>query len=119
MNIFSIIDVLKAKLNRQKTLKPEPVNKEKRPKTAVLMTEEQLAERERIRTLLLNGISIIEFTKVDGTKAIMQCTLDPTLLPPVNTNESTRPEQNHLLHVYSIDRQGWRSFLVNNVIRIY
>lgn len=120
MTTPSTIDVLRAHLNGQELPKPEPVRKEKPVKAAVFMTVEQLAERERIRTQLLTGTSIVEFTKVDGTKSIMECTLDPALLPPADPNAtSTRPEQNHLLHVYAVDRQGWRSFLVNNVTRIY
>lgn len=126
---ISTIDLINAELNGQDlsvlTTQAVMVNatkprKEKPIKAPVFMTREQLAERERIREQLQTGTSIVEFTKVDGTKSIMECTLDPALLPPADpTATSTRPEQNHLLHVYAVDRQGWRSFLVNNVTRIY
>jgi murein endopeptidase len=55
----------------------------------------------------------------------MECTLDPKLLPvldPAMLNVKPRneePEAEHLLHVYATDRQGWRSFVVPNVTKIY
>jgi len=117
---LSTIDLINARLNGQALPVPEKIRKEKPVKPVIVMTAQQLAERERIREQLQIGTSIVEFTKVDGTKSIMECTLDPALLPPADPAvTSTRPGQNHLLHVYAVDRQGWRSFLVNNVTRIY
>lgn len=98
-----------------------PYRKKANPvKVVPSMTEAQLAERERIYNLLQSGRWIVEFTKADGTASIMECTLDPTFLPPAYpVATGTRVEQKHLLHVYAIDRQGWRSFVVNNVKRVY
>lgn len=79
--------------------------------------------KEAVRSLLKVGSWIVEFTKVDGTQAIMECTLDPKLLPPSETDPTlikpTRSEVPHLLHVYALDRQGWRSFVVANVTKLY
>jgi hypothetical protein len=92
------------------------------PKPATVMTESQLEKREQIRSYLQVGKWVIEFTKADGTNAIMECTLDPKLLPssdPTVFAGAGRPEQPHLLHVYSTDRDGWRSFITNNMQRMY
>jgi hypothetical protein len=77
------------------------------------------ALREDYRNKLQHGTWIVEFTKTDGTPATMECTLDPLYLPPANPDSQGRPEQDHLLHVYSVDRAGWRSFVVENVKSFY
>ena len=64
------------------------------------------------------GVWTVEFTKVDGTPAVMDVTLDPIFMPPPATVDPTKPlreEKEHLIHAYSTDRQGWRSFTVANV----
>lgn len=75
--------------------------------------------REDYRSKLQHGVWVIEFTKMDGTPAIMECTLDPKLTPPLKEGTSERTEQDHLLNCYSLDRQGWRSFVVANVKSFY
>lgn len=74
--------------------------------------------RDEIKETLKSGVWHVNFTKVDGTAAEMQCTLDPTLIPILEhedkpTKHSTVNES--VLRVYSPDRQGWRSFKVANV----
>lgn len=80
--------------------------------------------REDYREKLQHGAWIVEFTKTDGTPAVMECTLDPRLLPPKvesagSDDKPDRPEPEHLLHCYSMDRKGWRSFVVKNVTAFY
>jgi hypothetical protein len=92
------------------------------PKPPTIMTEAQLEKRAQIRNYLQVGKWVVEFTKADGTNSIMECTLDPKLLPesdPTVFAGAGRPEQLHLLHVYALDRQGWRSFITNNLQRMY
>jgi hypothetical protein len=118
----STIDVLNAVRNGQEL--PQPVTAPKpvfkAAATAPLMTEAQLAERETIRAKLQVGTWIIEFNKIDGTKSIMEATLDPRLLPAGDPSATPAPaEAAHILRVYAIDRQGWRSFVVPNLTRIY
>lgn len=76
--------------------------------------------REDYRSKLQHGTWIVEFTKTDGTPAVMECTLDDRLLPQAEATEGAkRTEPEHLLHAYSLDRQGWRSFVVANVKAFY
>jgi hypothetical protein len=105
----------------RKEQKPATSFGSKTPKQRVVMTEEQKLEKEAIRAKLQVGVWIIEFTKMDGTPAVMEATLDPRLLPPPEGRASTGSpaEVAHLLRVYAIDRQGWRSFSVPNLTRIY
>jgi len=75
--------------------------------------------REDYRSKLQAGVWVVEFTKADGTFTTMECTLDPKLTPPLKEGASPRAEQDHLLHVYSLDRQGWRSFKIDSVHSFY
>ena len=88
-----------------------------------VMSESQLKNKEMLRNTLRNGSWMIDYTKVDGTSATMECTLDPALMPSqvslMETPKVKKPEQSHLLAVYATDRQGWRSFVTNNVTKIY
>ena len=77
------------------------------------------AIKEDYRNKLQSGLWIVEFKKVDGTPSTMECTLDPAYLPPQKEGALERTEQEHLLHVYSTDRKGWRSFVVENVTNFY
>ena len=75
--------------------------------------------KDEYKSRLSVGKWIVEFTKVDGTPAVMECTLDPKLTPPLKEGVEPRPEKDDLIHVYSLDRQGWRSFKVANVKAFY
>ena len=73
--------------------------------------------RDEIKETLKTGVWLVSFTKVDGTPAEMQCTLDPSLIPVVeeqDPNKSVKVNES-VLRIYSPDRQGWRSFKVANV----
>jgi len=70
------------------------------------------------------GVWTVEFDKVDGTPAIMDVTLDPSIVPPTPVvagapAKPLREEKDHLIHAYSPDRAGWRSFTVANVKAFY
>lgn len=82
---------------------------------------EQTDLREELRTRLQRGTWVVEFTKVDGTPSVMECTLDQRLIPsdaaPSQSGDAT-PNQS-ILRVYALDREGWRSFKVLNVKRFY
>jgi len=67
------------------------------------------------KTKLEHGVWMVEFVKADGSTTFMECTLDNRLLPPLKEGSIPRPEPANLLHVYSLDRKGWRSFHLSNV----
>lgn len=77
---------------------------------------EQQQRKEQIQNALKKGIWSINFTKVDGTPATMDCTLDGNFLPGTNADEqSSRKQSPDLVHVFSTDRNGWRSFKVDQL----
>lgn len=90
------------------------------------LNEAQLLKADSIkrdlRSKLFVGAWIIEFEKVNGDRSVMECTLDPRLLPEAPpTAGASRPEKRDLMHVYALDRDppGWRSFKVLNLLKIY
>lgn len=84
------------------------------------LLQEAAIRKAEIASLLRAGTWVVEFTKVDGTPAIMECTLDPRLLPQSETQTGrTTVENATVLRVYATDREGWRSFKVLNTTRIY
>ena len=104
---------------------PSARKPKRQPAPAVVMTEGMLKNKEMLRNTLRRGAWMVDFTKVDGTPCTMECTLDRDLLPPMDPEKinvqprNETPEPEHLLHVYALDRQGWRSFVAPNVTQIY
>jgi hypothetical protein len=60
------------------------------------------------------------FTKVNGDKREMCCTLMPELLPPNYVNEQAEEKDFHdknqeVLAVWDVMKGGWRSFRIDSV----
>lgn len=70
---------------------------------------------------LKNAIVEIHFTKVDGSKRVMKCTLWSHYLPPQqNLKEELdsfhkAKENADLIAVWDMDSKDWRSFRVSSV----
>jgi hypothetical protein len=85
--------------------------------------EWEVADWSLFKELLIgelhNAPVTVVFTKIDGSERTMRCTLKPSLLPPV-VSESTTPRKkpDHILAVYDLDNEGWRSFVVRSVKKI-
>jgi len=74
--------------------------------------------KQEFLDLLHQGPVQVKFTKVDGTERSMVCTLQESYLParPAATTNATgarKPE--HIVPVWSILDQGWRSIRVDSV----
>lgn len=76
-------------------------------------------QKESFLEVLQHGIWEVEFTKTNGEESLMHVTLDKAIVPPApapkNPLKEARPPQDHLIHAFSTDRGGWRSFVVANV----
>ena len=79
-------------------------------------------KRHTLISMLAAGIHTVEFTKVNGEKRIMPCTLSSNLLPPVPIKEDTAKKERKVntdtLRVFVTDIQQWRSFRIDSVISI-
>lgn len=76
-----------------------------------------------VSNLLKNNVVKVIFTKVNGEKRTMRCTLREDLLPPVpeDTVPSTklkRPVNTAIRSCWSIDDAGWRSFRLDSIVEM-
>lgn len=78
----------------------------------------------KFRNWLLGMLHIgpvtVTFTKKDGTERIMNCSLQPELLPKVEIVEGKEPRKKSedVVSVYDLEAQGWRSFTLKNVTKV-
>jgi hypothetical protein len=78
--------------------------------------------RDKIITALLEGVTTVSFTKVDGERRDMQCTLNAELLPAIVETVETadvkpvRKVNPDVQRVWDMDKQAWRSFNWTRVI---
>ena len=71
--------------------------------------------------VLKSNTVTVTFTKQDGTERVMNCTLDPLMLPeaPVVTEgKKERKVNDSVMAVYDIDAKGWRSFKIKSIKHI-
>ena len=74
--------------------------------------------KDRIKESLKTGETAVTFTKMDGTVRRMVCTLDPKLIPVENKpKKQSLNTSEDVQTVYDLERESWRSFYHENVIR--
>ena len=78
---------------------------------------------EWLKGILPMGPMTITFTKADGTERVMNCTLDPALLPvveekPLAEGKLPRKESTTSIRVFDLDKKEWRAFTTKKVKRI-
>lgn len=78
---------------------------------------EWLDFRTKLVEQLKFGTVTVNFTKKDGESRTMECTLNPTFLPPSILKEDigNKKENTNTISVFDINAKGWRSFIVKNV----
>lgn len=63
--------------------------------------------------------TVVTFTKVDGSEREMRCTLNDTLIPEDKHPKGTGGVVDELtLRVFDLDKNEWRSFKMESVIKI-
>ena len=62
--------------------------------------------------ILAEGVTIVNFTKKDGTERTMKCTRNPNLIPLEFHPKTTIPsdEVTDNIRVFDVEKLGWRSF---------
>jgi hypothetical protein len=76
--------------------------------------------REDIKKLLHEKVLTVLFTKKDGTKRAMTCTLLPEHLPVVDKKEGDevkplKKQSEESLAVWDIEAKAWRSFRIDSI----
>ena len=71
--------------------------------------------KQELLDLLHQGPVQVRFTKTDGTKRVMLCTLVESYLPARTGSGTAKPKPDTIVPVWSIIDQGWRSIRVESV----
>jgi hypothetical protein len=78
--------------------------------------------KEHVLSLLKDNVCNVSFTKRDGTKRDMVCTLKPNMLPLRKTEPkdsgSANPKPENVIVVFDLDKDAWRSFDIETVLSI-
>lgn len=77
-------------------------------------------DKYTLKETLRDGVFTVVFEKVDGTERKMQCTLNAELMPAQLLTEQQnsakiRNENDDLLSVWDVEKNGWRSFHISKV----
>jgi hypothetical protein len=76
-------------------------------------------DKQSIKDALYTGKTTVGFTKVNGEKREMLCTLRPDLIPetPVveGAEKTKRKENPDVQAVWDLEKQAWRSFRFDSV----
>jgi hypothetical protein len=79
-----------------------------------------MLSKDELKQNLLKSVADITFTKVDGSKRSMLCTLMENLLPEVKLEEPhvPRKQNDEVLAVWDLDQKSWRSFRLDSIINV-
>jgi len=80
-------------------------------------------DRQELITLLRETAVTINFTKVDGTKRDMKCTLLMDFIPLQNRpqkkteDDESKPRKENLdtIRVFDMEKSAWRSFRLDSI----
>jgi len=70
-------------------------------------------KKEVYTEALQDAVCTIEFTKVDGSDRIMDCTLQSVMLP--ETKGTAKSLSSDLLRVFDVEVGGWRTITLSKV----
>ena len=76
--------------------------------------------REQLIETLKTHKCTVEFTKLNGEKRTMPCTLNPAFMPeqPVLEGKVAKKTNDNVISVWCLDKAAWRSFRVDSVTSI-
>ena len=75
--------------------------------------------RSELQTQLQSEVLEVTFTKVNGDKRVMNCTLMECILPTNTSETKTDKKVNEdILSVWDVDAKGWRSFRMNAITQV-
>lgn len=83
------------------------------------MTKREFDRDSLIKDLKENAVRVF-FTKINGEKRNMRCSLSPLYLPPNTVHEHLdemhkKEENKDVVAVWDMDNGGWKSFRVENI----
>lgn len=86
--------------------------------------QEELRKSPEFREWILgilkddNKSTVITFKKKDGTIRKMKCTRNPKQIPEDQHPKNESVESSASIRVFDLEKQEWRSFIVENVMSV-
>lgn len=78
--------------------------------------------RDELTNILRKNICEITFTKVNGEKRVMPCTLKADVIPTISADTIKENKERKInldnLSVWCTDKSEWRSFKIANIIEV-
>ena len=77
-----------------------------------------MVNKQEVLDALHKGVCEVSFTKVNGDKRVMTCTLVESMLPKkesTSEDKPTRKQNENALAVFDVNANGWRSFRWDSV----
>jgi hypothetical protein len=77
-----------------------------------------MLSRDVVKFILQNAVANVVFTKTDGTRRVVMCTLKPDELPPIDDTDEpkkVRKPNLNVLPVWDLDEGAWKSFRIDSV----
>ena len=71
--------------------------------------------RDDLIKTLKENVCVVTFTKVNGEKRVMTCTLREDYLPPLVEGKQKKKQNDAVLSVWDTNKKAWRAFRVENV----
>lgn len=76
--------------------------------------------REDLEKLLEQNVLVVDFTKLDGDKRVMTCTLREDIKPAATkkdpmSQKAVRKVSDAVVSVWDVNAKGWRSFRYDRV----
>lgn len=87
-----------------------------------MLAENPLQTKDSVRELLRNNYVEIIFTKKDGSKRTMKCTLrEGEIIPYEKKTERTAKVNDSILAVWDLEAAAWRTVNINTIesVRVY
>lgn len=77
-----------------------------------------MMEKTEVQKLLREGVVKVTFTKVNGEKREMPCTLNTSLMKNLSENydEATTRANEDVQRVWCVDMEAWRSFRWDSLV---
>ena len=79
----------------------------------------------QLKALLQEKVCTVTFDKVNGDERVMECTLDSAILPQEqdrllssNPRDAFSRDNDTVLSVWDLEKEGWRSFRIANVKKV-
>lgn len=80
-------------------------------------------KREQLLEMLKNQTVVVHFTKLNGDKRVMTCTLQEDILPPAKkedplTQKKIRAINEQVMTVWDTNANDWRAFRLDRIEKV-